>query len=274
MAQNATSASLQALTEWWEEMGVEIDHGELKHMSRTGAIMAASATPAASQSQAGQQIQTETVTRRRKVRPDWVSEARDLAAQAKDLPSLRQAIEEFEGSPLKALSNRAAVYDGIIGAPVMIIGEGPGEQEDLQGLPFVGKAGHLLDRMLAAIQLDRKTNTFITNVNFWRPPGNRNPDAEELAVCRPFLDRMIDLGRPALIVATGGVAAKALLNTRTGIMRLRGVQHTYQTPAGTQTELIAMFHPAYLLRRPQDKSLSWRDLLKIRSRLRDMEISL
>ena len=190
------------------------------------------------------------------------------------IEALKAAIESYEGCPLKQLCEKTVIYDGTIGAPVMVLGEGPGGQEDRQGLPSVGKAGQLLDKMLAAIQLDRKSNTFISNVNYWRPPGNRNPEADELAVCRPFVNRMIDLAQPKIIIATGGVAAKSLLNSKTGIMRLRGSERPFETPAGTKVPLIPMFHPAYLLRRPQDKSRAWRDLLLVQARLSEMGVSL
>ena len=180
----------------------------------------------------------------------------------------------FDGSPLKALCEKTVVYDGTIGAPVMVIGEGPGGQEDRIGLPFVGKAGQLLDKMLAAIGLSRQTNVFITNVNYWRPPGNRNPDADELAICRPFVDRMIDLAQPKIIIAAGGVSAKSLLDSKTGIMRLRGNEQPFETPAGTQVPLVPMFHPAYLLRRPEDKSRAWRDLLLVQARLAEIGVVL
>lgn len=159
------------------------------------------------------------------------------------------------------------VYDGVPGAPVMVIGEGPGGEEDRQGLPFVGPAGQLLDRMLAAIGLSRQDNTLITNVNYWRPPRNRNPEPHELAVCRPFVLRMIELAAPRLIIAAGGVSAKALLETGSGIMRLRGQEKSLTTPSGRRVPVIAILHPAYLLRRPQDKALAWADLQAIARRL-------
>ena len=152
----------------------------------------------------------------------------------------------------------------------MVIGEGPGAEEDRRGLPFVGKAGQLLDRMLAAINRTRTENAFITNVNYWRPPGNRNPEEDELAICRPFVDRMVELAKPKLILAAGGVPAKALLNTSNGIMRLRGTEHVFKTPGGFSAPLIPILHPAYLLRRPQDKSRAWRDLLLAEKRLEEL----
>jgi DNA polymerase len=155
-------------------------------------------------------------------------------------------------------------------ASLMVIGEGPGAEEDRRGLPFVGKAGQLLDKMLAAIGRSRAENAFITNVNYWRPPGNRNPETDELAVCRPFVDRMIELTAPKLIIAAGGVPAVSLLASKDGIMKLRGNEYAYATPAGFQVPIIPVLHPAYLLRRPQDKSRAWRDLMLIEKRLAEL----
>lgn len=279
MPQNASAAALKALTEWWEDMGVEVDQSEIARLKpvQTGA----NTGPAPSEAPATATDTRQAPTSGRKSRKsankglhDWIQEAESLAAGADSIESLKAAIESFEGCPLKQLCEKTVVYDGTIGAPVMVLGEGPGGQEDRLGLPFVGKAGQLLDKMLAAIQLDRKTNTFISNVNYWRPPGNRNPEADELAVCRPFVNRMIDLAQPKIIIATGGVAAKSLLNSKTGIMRLRGSERPFETPAGTKVPLVPMFHPAYLLRRPQDKSRAWRDLLLVQARLSEMGVTL
>ena len=276
MPQNASAAALKALTEWWEEMGVPVDQAEI-----SAVISANTATaPVSSRAENGAKQTSEPPVRSsRKSRrnqskslADWVAEAESLAAGADSLEALKSAIESFEGCPLKQLCEKTVVYDGTLAAPVMVLGEGPGGQEDRLGLPFVGKAGQLLDKMLAAIQLDRKSNTFISNVNYWRPPGNRNPEADELAVCRPFVNRLVDLAQPKIIIATGGVAAKTLLDTKTGIMRLRGSERPFETPAGTQVPLIPMFHPAYLLRRPQDKSRAWRDLLLVQARLAEMGV--
>ena len=262
MSQSATETALKSLTDWWGDMGVEVD-----------AALMRSLTQAKPKTQAQRQPSnvTRPSTRRAKKSPeDWVQIARNAAASATSLDELKTAIEAYEGSPLKAGANKTAVFDGVQGASVMVIGEGPGGQEDRVGLPFVGKAGQLLDKMLAAIDLDRKTNCFISNVNYWRPPANRNPDADELAVCRPFVDRMVDLAQPKIIIATGGVAAKALLATKTGIMKLRGSEHQFRAEAH-DCLLIPIFHPAYLLRRPEDKSRTWRDLLLIKQRLLEMQ---
>ncbi|MCR9268419.1 MAG: uracil-DNA glycosylase [Hyphomonadaceae bacterium] len=283
MAQNASAAALKALTDWWEEMGVEPNQAEIEAVlraSQASLIPAQAGTSGRSRDHSAPDPRRrgdERTSRRRqknKSLEDWIAEAESLAAGAESLPALKAAIESFDGCPLKQLCEKTVVYDGTLGAPVMVLGEGPGGQEDRQGLPFVGKAGQLLDKMLAAIQLDRKTNTFISNVNYWRPPGNRNPEADELAVCRPFVNRMVDLAQPKIIIATGGVAAKSLLDTKTGIMRLRGSERPFETPAGTTVPLVPMFHPAYLLRRPQDKSRAWRDLLLVQARLKEMGVEM
>ncbi len=280
MPQNASAAALKALTEWWEDMGVAVDQAEIEAVMKAETAAASGSTRKPEASRPGRpqdspkQVQGARTSRRNqsKTLEDWVAEAESIAAGADSLEALKAAIESFDGCPLKQLCDKTVVYDGTLAAPVMVLGEGPGGQEDRIGLPFVGKAGQLLDKMLAAIGLDRKTNTFISNVNYWRPPGNRNPEADELAVCRPFVNRMVDLAQPKIIIATGGVAAKSLLDTKTGIMRLRGSERPFETPAGTHVPLVPMFHPAYLLRRPQDKSRAWRDLLLVQARLKEMEV--
>lgn len=282
MPQNASSVALKALTDWWEEMGVPVDQAEMAALMKArGAAIPGSSGDQPRQTQNASTQATDDTRSARKSRrsknktlTDWIAEAGALAAAADSLESLKTAIEGFDGCPLKELCEKTVIYDGTLGAPVMVLGEGPGGQEDRVGLPFVGKAGQLLDKMLTAIGLDRKTNTFISNVNYWRPPGNRNPEADELAVCRPFVNRMVDLARPKIIIATGGVAAKTLLDTKTGIMRLRGSERPFETPAGTTAPLVPMFHPAYLLRRPQDKSRAWRDLLLVQARLKEMGVAL
>jgi len=248
-------------------MGVSVDTPLVE------ALLAAAPAPEAAAKPADSQVSQEAAPiRRRGVRTveDWTREAQRLAAACNDIDTLAAAIAAFEGSPLKAGCEQAVVYDGMVGASLMVIGEGPGAQEDRQGKPFVGRAGQLLDRMLAAIGRSRTENALITNVNYWRPPGNRNPEADELAVCRPFVDRMIELAAPKLIIAAGGVPAVSLLQSREGIMKLRGNEYSYATPGGFSAPLIPMLHPAYLLRRPQDKSRAWRDLLLIEQRLAEL----
>lgn len=271
MSQAVTETALLALTEWWDEMSVDVDQTEISALRKAVPLQKqpVSGAMAAQIGTRNANLPGLVPVKRagKKTLQDWVSEAESLAADALSLDALKAAIEGFEGCPLKAGANKTVVFDGVQGASVMVIGEGAGGTEDRVGLPFVGKAGQLLDKMLAAIDLDRKTNTFITNVTYWRPPGNRNPEADELAVCRPFVDRMIELNAPKLIIATGGVSAKSLLGTKTGIMKLRGHWVDYATPGGFTCPVMPTFHPAYLLRRSQDKSRAWRDLLEIQSRL-------
>ena len=149
----------------------------------------------------------------------------------------------------------------------MFVGEAPGAEEDRRGLPFVGASGRLLDRMLAAIGLDRG-NVFITNVIYWRPPGNRTPLPAEVAACLPFVERAIELVDPAVLVLLGGASAKTLLGRQEGIMRLRGRWHSFATPRmASPIPAMATFHPAYLLRSPGQKREAWRDFLAVRERL-------
>jgi len=198
--------------------------------------------------------------------------ARELARRCRTLDELAQALESFELCPLKATATRLCLCDGNPTARVMLVGEAPGVEEDRQGKPFVGPSGKLLDRMLAAIGLDR-TRVYITNTVFWRPPGNRAPTALELATCLPFLERQIELLAPAILVFVGGIAAKALLGVNEGVTRLRGRRFRYE-PGGGRSAIPAfvIFHPAYLLRQPMQKRLAWRDLLQLAEELRRLGI--
>jgi len=192
-----------------------------------------------------------------------LASARELAVAANTLPELKAALEAFEGCPLKATAMNLVFADGNPEARVMMIGEAPGADEDRQGLPFVGVSGRLLDRMLACIGLDR-TSIYITNVLFWRPPGNRTPTAAEVASCLPFTERHIELAAPDYLVLVGGMSAKNLLARSEGILKLRGHWRPYQH-SGLPRPIPALptLHPAYLLRQPQQKRLAWRDLLSL-----------
>ncbi len=148
----------------------------------------------------------------------------------------------------------------------MLIGEAPGADEDRQGLPFVGVSGQLLDRMFAAIGLTRE-NFYITNIIPWRPPGNRQPTPAETEACLPFIKKHIDLVSPDFLILVGGTAAKTLLGGREGIMRLRGAWRDYASESGKKMKIIAIFHPAYLLRSPGQKRETWLDLIKIKHSL-------
>ncbi|MCB1529313.1 MAG: uracil-DNA glycosylase [Hyphomicrobiaceae bacterium] len=192
-----------------------------------------------------------------------VSTARSLARSAQDIQALAQALASFEGCALKATAKSTCVYRGAESAPVMVIGEAPGRDEDLAGKPFVGRAGQLLDRMLAAIELD-ETKVHITNVVYWRPPGNRTPTPQETQICRPFLERQIELVKPQIVLLLGGAAAKTVLDTSEGIMRLRGKWREL-TWGESKIRAMATLHPAYLLRTPAAKRMAWRDLLAIKT---------
>lgn len=194
-----------------------------------------------------------------------IEDARARANAAPDLESLHEAIRTFEGCALKQSATNTVIYRGNPAARVMLIGEAPGRDEDLQGQPFVGAAGRLLDSMLqwAGFGLDE---VFITNVLFWRPPGNRTPEQREIAVCLPFIERQIALLQPRQLLLIGNVATKSLLTRSEGITRLRGRWFPYEQE-GLSTPLPAMasLHPAYLLRQPAQKRLAWRDMLAFRA---------
>jgi DNA polymerase len=194
-----------------------------------------------------------------------VMAAREAAAQAETLAALRQTLAGFEGCNLRFTATNLVFADGNPEARVMFVGEAPGMEEDLQGLPFVGRSGQLLDRMMAAIGLDR-SSAYIANVVPWRPPGNRTPTPQETEICRPFIERQIALVDPDVLVFLGGASAKQLLRTSEGILKLRGRWRDYETGRRT-IRAMATLHPAYLLRQPLQKKLAWRDLLSIRAAL-------
>lgn len=199
--------------------------------------------------------------------PAAAGSSREIASAATDLASLKAAFEAFDDCALKETATNFVFADGSADARLMFIGEAPGAEEDRQGLPFVGPAGRLLDRMLDSIGLKR-SEAYITNILPWRPPGNRNPTDSEIALCLPFIERHIELVNPEVLVAVGGTAAKALLDTREGIMRLRGRWFNYIVPgSGVRLPLRAVLHPAYLLRQPAQKRDAWIDLIAIKTQL-------
>ncbi len=193
---------------------------------------------------------------------DPVAEAQKAAAGANSLPALKDAMAGFEHCLLKRGARNLVFADGTAGARVMIIGEAPGRDEDLQGKPFVGRAGQLLDKMLAAIDLTRSENVYITNVLPWRPPQNRDPEPAEMAMMLPFLERHVALAKPDVLVLMGNISCQAVLGRR-GITRLRGKwDQAWGKPA------MPMFHPAFLLRQAQQKRQAWADLLELKARLK------
>lgn len=191
--------------------------------------------------------------------------ARDLAKRAASLDELHAVLDRFEGCALKATATQLVFADGNPQARLMFVGEAPGRDEDIEGLPFVGRSGKLLDRMLAAIGLDR-TSVYIANIVPWRPPGNRTPTPQESQICLPFISRQIELADPDILVCLGGPSAQTLLGIKEGITKTRGRWFTFDTG---KREIRAMptFHPAFLLRSPLQKRFAWRDFLAIRKAL-------
>jgi DNA polymerase len=200
------------------------------------------------------------------VAPDTATlAAREIARTAATLEALHAALARFEGCALKATAKSLCFYRGSPAGRVMLIGEAPGREEDLEGKPFVGRAGRLLDKMLAAIGLGEE-DVHITNIVYWRPPGNRTPTPQEAQICRPFLDRQIDLVAPKLVVTLGGPAAAAVLDVQGGIMKARGRWRELRA-GGSTIRAMPTLHPAYLLRTPLAKRLAWRDLLAVKAAL-------
>jgi DNA polymerase len=185
------------------------------------------------------------------------------AVAARDLGELKAAMEAFEGSALKRAATNTVFADGTPGGRVMFIGEAPGRDEDRIGKPFVGRAGQLLDKMLASIDLDRNRNCYITNVINWRPPDNRDPSPEEAAICLPFLRRHIELANPGVIVLLGAVAARHVMGVTEGIMKTRGRWLEYRV-GNAMVPVMPTLHPAY---QPAHKKLAWRDLQTVASRM-------
>jgi uracil-DNA glycosylase family 4 len=189
--------------------------------------------------------------------------ARSVAKSATTLDALETALRAFDGCGLKATAKNLCFYRGAPSARLMIVGEAPGREEDLEGKPFVGRAGQLLDKMLAAIGL-KEPDVHITNVVYWRPPGNRTPTPQESQVCRPFLERQVELVGPDVILLLGGSAAKQVLDVTDGIMRIRGKWRGIEV-GGRPVKTMATLHPAYLLRTPAAKRQAWRDLLAVQT---------
>jgi DNA polymerase len=277
----ATNGETRALLDWYLAAGVDETittlpqnrYAEVR-ANKPAQPAAAPAPPVAAQPEAPEAPGTKPPppnAPRAHPTPDgasWDADAQSGACET--LEALFETIKAFEGCALKRTATNTVIGDGNPAAPIMIVGEAPGAEEDRQGLPFVGQAGRLLDRMLAAIALDR-TGVYITNMLPWRPPGNRTPTPEELTMCLPFIERQIELIAPKVLVFVGGTSAKTMLGRREGITKLRGKWYDYAT---TRMEApiptMATFHPAYLLRQPSAKREAWRDLLEIEKRISAM----
>jgi DNA polymerase len=265
MTQSRPDLAMKALADFWADMGFE-EARALGGGLGSGVAGTRPGRPAAPPVQARPVDRSPGAPRPepRRLSNNPIAEARRLAAGARTLGELKTAIEGFNGCPLKAAAKSTVVCDGSYDAQVMIVGEAPGGEEDAKGLPFVGRAGQLLDKMLATIGLSRTENVYITNLIYWRPPGNRDPSPAEMQTCAPFLARQIELKAPKLLLTAGKFATQAMLGTEDGIMRLRGRKLRF-TQEGLPAPIpcVPLLHPAYLLRRPEDKAKAWEDLLTI-----------
>lgn len=270
MAEPSETDAARALLRWYADMGVDeavaANPAELYGWSandpaaapRLERVRSEQAPPAEPRSAAPEDISTD----------EAIKTAETLAAACDSFEALEAAVNSFEGCPLKAGAKNTVFTDGVPGADLLVIGEAPGRDEDRLGKPFVGRAGQLLDKMLAAIGRSREDDTLISNVIFWRPPANRTPTALETAVCRPFVDRLIDLTAPKAVLIAGGAPLQALLGV-TGIMRARGVWREIETASGGRFPALPTYHPAFLLRQPAGKRLAWADLQALEQRLKE-----
>jgi DNA polymerase len=253
----------RALLDWYQAMGADEAIGEEPvncFAERPASMSVQTSAPSRGEAQLPCRIARKTAS---------AHTARGIGAEVSTLAHLEALIATFEGCSLKRTAKSLCFARGSDKARVMLIGEAPGRDEDLQGKPFVGRAGQLLDRMLASIGLSEE-HVYITNTVYWRPPGNRTPTPEEIEACAPFLSRQIELLSPSVLVLLGGAAAKTILNTSEGIMRLRGKWLSYSC-SGRDLPTLATLHPAYLLRKPEQKRFAWRDLLMLKAAL-DSEI--
>lgn len=205
----------------------------------------------------------------------WVTEASDAATRCITLQDLNAAVHDFEGCEIKKTALNTVFSDGNPNSKIMLIGEAPGSTEDREGRPFCGTSGMLLDKMFAAINLYRATNIYISNSVFWRPPGNRKPTDFELDVCRPFVEKHIALVNPDIVVMVGSTACTSVLKSQDSISRLRGRFHEYTNSFLSRTIIaMAIFHPAYLLRQPNQKRLAWEDLKMLRAHIQEQKIAI
>jgi DNA polymerase len=261
-----------ALLRWYVEMGADeaIDLEPVDRLATPAISAAAPATVPDARRQADRAVATTPPSAHTESLSEAAQSARRLAAGAATVEALAALVAGFDGCSLKRTATNTVFADGNRAAPVMIIGEGPGADEDRIGRPFVGRAGQLLDRMLATIGLARD-KVAITNVVYWRPPGNRTPTPAEIASCLPFVLRHIMLVKPEVLVLCGGAAAGALLAQGRGITRLRGHWFDLAIPGLDRSmPTLPMFHPSFLLRTPERKREAWRDLLSLRARLDEL----
>jgi DNA polymerase len=261
-----SSLAARALLGFWRATGVDMDAAEAVYAGE-----AARAEPPGRQAARPRARPTSPPGR-------WAGslsgDARSLAASATGVAELRDAVGRFEGCALKATARTTVFSDGVDDAPVLLIGEAPGKEEDEQGKPFVGRSGRLLDHMLAQIGLARSSNILISNTIFWRPPGNRDPTQGETVACLPFVERLIELVRPKLLILAGKAAAHTVLRREEGVMKLRGRRLLYNREGlELPVNAMVMLHPAYLLRQPHQKRLAWADLLLAEAWLEELGVA-
>jgi uracil-DNA glycosylase family 4 len=254
--------SLAALLRWYLDMGADAAVDDAPHDRFAESSVAVRGRPPADGAREG----TAAARQRPKAQAAApmpaaavAAGAANEAASAKILEDLRACLARFEGCGLKATATQLVFGDGNPKAKIMFVGEAPGADEDRQGVPFVGRAGRLLDKMLGAIGLDR-SRVYIANIVPWRPPGNRTPTPAETAACLPFTRRQIELVDPKILICLGAPSAQTLLGGKDGILRMRGRWLTYYLAGGKEIPALAMLHPAYLLRQPSQKKLAWHDL--------------
>ena len=252
-----------AVLDWYRAAGVDIAVGE-EPVDRFAQRPPARVAPAAVASPPGAAAAVARAPDAPAIGGD-PSEARSLAASAQSLDELQGLLQAYDGCGLKLRATQLVFADGNPAADVMLIGEAPGAEEDRQGKPFVGKSGQLLDRMLAAIGLDR-SKVYIANTVPWRPPGNRTPTPEEMALCLPFLHRQVELVAPRVVMTLGGPAMQTIFDTTTGIIKMRG-KWSSLTIGSHPVEAIPTLHPAYLLRNAPAKEQAWADMLSLKLKI-------
>jgi uracil-DNA glycosylase len=253
--------------------GVKVSSPLPEASLRQSATTRSTLPPAFAKASAGKQGEGRTISAQAVSLSTTPGAARALAASCTTLAELRTALGNFDGCELKRSAKNTVFADGAPDGRIMLIGEAPGRDEDEQGLPFVGRAGQLLDKMLAAIGLDR-SKVYITNVLNWRPPQNRDPSPEEAAACLPFLHRHIELADPKLLILLGGVSVRHVLGLTDGILRLRGNWKFYQNgQLGRAIPVMPTLHPAYLLRQTAAKRLAWRDFLTISDKITELRLA-
>lgn len=272
--ETAPSDAARALLAFWRAAGVDMEEAEAVYAASPGKAGAAQQSASREPISRPDLTPPRPVVRARKTAESPVDNARALAAGATTIAELRAIVDKFDGCALKTTARNTVFSDGADDAQVLIIGEAPGKDEDEQGKPFVGRSGKLLDLMLSQIGLSRSSNVLISNTIYWRPPGNRDPTQGEIVACFPFVERLIELAQPKLLILTGKAAAHTVLKKEDGVMRLRGRKLQYNREGlKAPVNAMVMLHPAYLLRQPQQKRLAWADLLLAEAWLEELGVA-